>query len=607
MDDELRERVEAAGETAALFNALKHGSDPDVGAIMGPLMGENPEFRPHGDEIPGVIAPVVNRVADMDSTARRERLETLAPELLAELDAEDEADDHVLPDLPNAESGEVVMRAAPNPNGPWHMGHARMPAVIGTYKQRYDGEFICRFDDTDPETKRPDLDAYDAILGDIEYLGFEVDHVLKASDRLETYYEHARELIDLGGAYTCDLPAEEFSELKNAGKPSPNRDKDPETVREEFEAMIAGEYDAGDMVLRVRTDIEHKNPALRDWVAFRMIDTPHPREEAADYRCWPMLDFQSGVDDHLTGVTHIIRGIDLQDSAKRQQFVYDYFGWEYPDVLHWGHVQVDEYDVKLSTSTIKALIETGELTGWDDPRAPTIASVRRRGIRGEALVESMTDLGMSTADVDLAMSSVYANNRELVDDEADRYFLVRDREEDPAVELPIADATDASAPEAGHPPRHPDFPDRGERTIPAGRVRLETSDLPSAGERVWLKGYGCVRYDPSEDGDGERAGIGVSDGGTLTYVDADIDVVRDGDVDVIHWVPAEESLETVLRTVDGDVRGYAEPAVADAPVDTVVQFERIGFARLDTFDPVATDEGVGPDGTEDLLAYYTHP
>ncbi|MDB2243943.1 glutamate--tRNA ligase [Halorubrum ezzemoulense] len=590
MDDELRERVAAAGEAAALFNALKHGSDPDVGAIMGPIMGENPEFRPHGDEIPGVLAPVVEEVGEMDEAARRERLGELAPDKLAELEADDEDDDRVLPDLPNAEDGEVVMRAAPNPNGPWHVGHARMPAVIGTYKERYDGEFICRFDDTDPETKRPDLDAYDAILDDIEYLGFEPDRVLYASDRLETYYEHARDLIDAGGAYTCSCSGDDFSELKNAGEACPHREKDAETVREEFAAMVDGEYGSGEMVLRVKTDIEHKNPALRDWVAFRMIDTPHPREAAADYRCWPMLDFQSGVDDHLTGVTHIIRGIDLQDSAKRQRFVYDYFDWEYPEVLHWGHVQVDEYDVTLSTSTIKGLIADGELTGWDDPRAPTIRSMRRRGLRGQALVDSMTELGMSTSDVDLAMSSVYAHNRDIVDDEADRYFFVRDRDDAPAVALPVVDG-DAPAPAAGHPPLHPDHEDRGDREVPAGRVLVESPDLPSEGERVWLKGYGCVRYEGDE----------------LAFVDDGIEVVREGDVDVVHWAPAEEGLDTLLRTVDGDVRGIAEPALADVDPDTVVQFVRVGFARIDGFDPEATDEEDGPNGTEDLLAYYAHP
>ena len=185
MDDDLRDRVERAAEKHALLNAVKYDSDADVGAIMGPLMGENPEFRPHGDEIPGVVGGVVARVNDRTPAEKRERLEELAPEELAAIEADDDEDDHDLPDLPNVE-GEVRMRAAPNPNGPWHIGHARMPAVIGTYKERYDGSFVVRFDDTDPETKRPDLDAYDAILDDIDYLGFDPDEVILASDRLET-------------------------------------------------------------------------------------------------------------------------------------------------------------------------------------------------------------------------------------------------------------------------------------------------------------------------------------------------------------------------------------------------------------------------------------
>ncbi|WP_435184540.1 glutamate--tRNA ligase [Halobellus sp. EA9] len=570
MDDDLRERVERAAEKHALLNAVKYESDADVGAVMGPLMGENPDFREHGDEIPGVVGGVVARVNDLSTEKKRERLEELAPEELAEIEAEDEGDDHDLPDLPNAEDNdEVRMRAAPNPNGPWHIGHARMPAVIGTYKERYDGSFVVRFDDTDPETKRPDLDAYDAILEDIDYLGFEPDEVIVASDRLETYYEHARELIERGGAYTCSCSGEAFSDLKNSGEACPHRDKDESTTMAEFEEMVDGEYDAGEMVLRVRTDIEHKNPALRDWVAFRMIDTPHPREEAASYRCWPMLDFQSGVDDHLTGVTHIIRGIDLQDSAKRQQFVYDYFGWEYPEVVHWGHVQVDAYDVKLSTSELKAKIEAGELDGWDDPRAPTLQSLRRRGIRGEAVVEALTALGTSTSNVDLSMSSIYAENRELVDDEAERYFLVRDGR---ALEV-------EGGPDAGHPPLHPDHQERGERTIPADRVVVEPEDVPAEGERVWLKGYACVRRE----------------GDALVATGDSIDAVREGGVDVIHWAPAEDNVEVRMRTPDGDVSGVAEPDFAGTDVDDVVQFERIGFARVDDH------------GTEESVAYWTHP
>ena len=578
MDDELAEQVKAEAEASALYNAVKHESDAQVGAIMGPLMGENPNFREYGDEIPGIVAPVIERINGMDHDERRERLAEIAPEKLEELDAEEEEDDQVLPDLPNAEEyDEIRMRVAPNPNGPWHIGHARMAAVVGTYKELYDGSFICRFDDTDPETKRPDLDAYGQILDAIEYLGFEPDEVLKASDRLETYYEHARELIEKGGAYTCSCPGEEFSELKNAGKACPHRDKDPETVSEEFEAMVDGEYDSGEMVLRIKTDIEHKNPALRDWVGFRIIETPHPREEAAAYRCWPMLDFQSGIDDHLTGVTHIIRGIDLQDSAKRQRFVYEYFGWEYPEVIHWGHVELDEYDVPMSTSTISERIEAGELTGWDDPRAPTVASLKQRGIRGEAVVDAMTELGMSTSNVDLAMSAIYANNRELIDEDTDRAFLVRDDEANGggAVEQSIT-----GGPDAGEVPVHPNHEDRGVREIPVtDAVYVESDDLPPTGERVWLKGYGCV----------ERTGDGFE------YTGDPLDVTREEGVDIIHWVPTAESITLELRTPDGPVSGFAEPGVKTYESDEMLQFERVGFARIDT----KTDEKT--------VAYYAHP
>ena len=568
MDSELRDRVERAARTHALLNAVKYDSDADVGAVMGPLMGENPDFRPHADEIPGVVGGVVAEVNNLSAAEKRAELEDLAPEELAEIEADDEDDEHPLPDLSNVDDG-VVMRAAPNPNGPWHLGHARMPAVIGTYKERYDGRFICRFDDTDPDTKRPDLDAYDAILDAIAYLGFEPDEVLRASDRVETYYDHARELIELGGAYTCSCPQGEFSDLKNAGEACPHREKDAATTREEFEAMVDGDYSAGEMVLRVRTDITHKNPALRDWVAFRMIDRPHPRPEAEDYRCWPMLDFQSGVDDHLTGVTHIIRGIDLQDSAKRQRFVYDYFDWEYPEVVHWGHVQVDEYDVTLSTSTIKELIEAGALDGWDDPRAPTLASLQRRGIRGQAIVDAMIELGTSTSNVELSMSAVYANNRDLIDDDANRYFFVRD-----GVEMSLH-----GGPDAGHPPLHPDHEDRGRRDVPAGdAVLVESADVPAADERVWLKGFGCVRH---------------VDGG-FEYVGDDISAVREEGVPVVHWAPAEGGVPVRMRTMDGDVTGVAEPAFADVPVDDVVQFERVGFARVDSAD----------DGGR--VTYFTH-
>jgi glutamyl-tRNA synthetase len=188
----------------------------------------------------------------------------------------------------------------------------------------------------------------------------------------------------------------------------------------------------------------------------------------------------------------------------------------------------------------------------------------------------MVDLGTSTSDVDLAMSTVYSNNRDLIDDEANRYFFVRDGGDHEAVELPLS----ADAPDEGTPPVHPEHEDRGRRSIPVGdAVLLEAADVPAEGEKVWLKGYGCVRYDGEE----------------LRYAADDIEVVREGDVDVVHWVPAgDAAVSARLRTPVGDVTGYAEPAFAGTDVDEMVQFVRVGFARVD--DP-RDDESV---------AYFAH-
>ena len=224
----------------------------------------------------------------------------------------------------------------------------------------------------------------------------------------------------------------------------------------------------------------------------------------------------------------------------------------------------------MSTSRIRELIETGELDGWDDPRAPTIASVRRRGIRGEAVTEAMAELGTSTSDVDLAMSTVYAKNRERIDDSSDRYFLVRESEQV---------ALTGEGPEVATPPRHPDHEERGTREIPVGdSVIVEPADLPNEGDRVWLKGLGCVRYD-----------------GGFEFTGDDIDAVRNEGVPVIHWVPEAESVSVRLRTMDGDIEGRAEPKFSETTVDEMVQFERIGFARVDSHSEAGS------------VAYFAHP
>ncbi|MDY6780073.1 MAG: glutamate--tRNA ligase family protein, partial [Halobacteria archaeon] len=320
--------------------------------------------------------------------------------------------------------------------------------------------------------------------------------------------------------------------------------------------------------LRVRTEIDHKNPALRDWVALRIVDVdenPHPLV-GSEYRVWPMLDFQSAVDDHLLGVTHIIRGKDLRDSEQRQGYLYDYFGWEYPEVVHWGRISVEEYGT-LSTSSLAEAIENGEYEGWDDPRVPTVRSLRRRGIRPEAIRSALLDLGVSESDIELSTEHIYSENRKTVDETANRYFLVRD-----PVEVEIEDAEPTTA----RPRLHPDE-DRGERELRVeDAVVVESDDLPDVGDRIRLKdlyNVEVVSRDPFR----------------VRRVGDDLSLVRDEGVDVVHWLPSRTTssptVDARLRTPSGDETGVVESGVEDE-VGEVVQFERVGFARIEEVDPV---------------------
>ena len=553
MDDETRELV----RLYALQNAVEHGDDADPGAVIGTLMGEHPELREDAERISEEAPEVVASVNAMDADERRATLEEEAPEMLEE---DEKEDDDGLPELPNADDyDDVVMRFAPNPNGPPTIGSARGMVVNDEYVRGYDGRLVLRYDDTDPVNKRPLPDAYGWYEEDAEWLGVDVDEKYRASDRLETYYEHARELIEEGAAYVCDCPAEEFSERKAEGLACPHRDRTVEENLTEWEKM---QNDATDTVLRVKTDIEHKNPALRDWVAFRIVEEPHPLT-GDEYRVWPMLDFQSAVDDHLLGTTHIIRGKDLRDSEGRQRYVYDAFGWEYPEVLHWGRISVEEYGT-LSTSSLAEAIEEGEYDGWDDPRVPTVRALRRRGIRGEALRGALLELGVSDADVEFSMEHVYSANRALVDDEANRYFFVRD---------PVCVEVEDAPPKTAHPPLHPDD-DRGEREIRVDdAVLLEPDDLPEVGEKLRLKSLYNVE-------------VVSTDPPVVRHVGNDLSLVREGDASVVHWMSAVdgETVEATLRTPNGDEEGVVEAAARDE-AGSVVQFERVGFARIEKDEP----------------------
>ncbi len=560
-----------------LQNAIQHGGQCNPKALIGRVMGGHPEFRGNPGAVMQALMAAGAAVNAMEPDAQQAALAAEAPELLEVKKKERRTGLKELPGVDLSDPGRpgVVLRFAPNPNGPLSLGHSRGVAVMAEYAREYDATLILRYDDTDPQVKPPLWDetrgwnGYDMIREDFEWMaGLAPGRIVLASDRIPIYHDAARDVIRVGGAYVCTCDAEAFRAMKAQAQPCPHRDEPADEHLARFERMVAGEYGQGEAVLRVKTDIQHKDPALRDWAAFRVVakDAVHPRARAGlipDHRCWPLLDFESAVEDHLQGVTHVIRGKDLMDSTRKQTFLYQHMGWKYPQTLYWGRVSVHEFG-KFSTSGMRKAIEAGAYTGWDDPRLPTLRALRRRGFTAEGLRAFWVALGLTEKDVAVSMENIEAENGKRIDALSPRYFFVPD----PA-ELPV----DGLAGQTARPLLYPPHEDKGRRELVAtDRVVLPGNEVH---DRLRLKDLGNVE---------------IADG-RARFTGHDLDRA----LPIVQWLPAGvgKPFKVLVPGVLGDdapagavpelseVEGLVEPA-ALANVGKTVQFERFGFVAVES-------------------------
>ncbi len=566
--DELRQLI----RKHALQNALKYDAPPRLGAVVGKLMGERADLKARAGELNELVEEELRLVAGMSRTGMEKELQRILPVEESKGKETSEKQKSILPVLPESPiGGEVVMRFAPNPNGPPTLGSARGIIVNHEYAVMNDGKFILRFDDTDPQTKKPLPEAYDWYYEDCIWLGAAPDKVVVSSERIPVYYEYAEKLMDMGAAYVCECSQQEFKKFKDAGRSCPHHAREPEDTREKWKRMLDGGYKPGEAVLRIKTQADHPNPAIRDWVAFRIIDAPHPRVGCL-YRVWPMLDFESAVEDHLQGITHITRGKDLRDSEWRQRYVYDYLGWTYPAVVLWGRLKVHEFG-RLGTSWMSREIQDGVYSGWDDPRLPTIRAFKRRGFMPEAIRKFMLDLGMGENDISLSLKNLYAENRKQIDSVANRYFFAWN----PAglkIENNPRDSTEA--------PLHPERSEM--RTIHVTDELFicgDDADKLGVGDELRLKNLYNIRIKGVNPLRAEHIGDGVEDAKGKP---------------IIQWV-STDGIHVWVLTPDGDVKGIGEPLVA-REIGSVVQFERYAFVRI--------DQKIRHAGEDVIIAYYTH-
>ncbi|HOW03787.1 glutamate--tRNA ligase [Methanospirillum hungatei] len=550
---------------AALSNAVKHKSVPAAGAVMGAILGTHPELRSKAGEIKGLLGSVLEEVSSLSAEDREEKLKIIAPDQYASLFEKKEKKKIGLPDLPKAEGG-VVMRFAPNPSGPLHLGHARAAFLNDEYIRRYGGKYILRIEDTDP--KRVDPEAYDMVREDIAWMGLSIAETIFQSDRFSKYYEVGKELIQKGHAYVCRCDNEKFKDLKMHKTACPCRSQSPEEALDLFDQMLDGAFTEGEVGVRLKTDLSHPDPAMRDYPLFRVLtSTPHQRVDAIVY---PLMNLSVAVDDHLLGMTHVIRGKDHIANTKRQEFIFRYMGWETPVYRHYGRMGIE--GVVLSTSQMRAGIQSGEYSGWDDVRLGTLRAMARRGIQPQAVRNAVVEIGIGETDIQFSWENLYAKNKDIIDSQADRFFFVPD---------PVLVPVSGSDPVVAKAMRYPGDESRGYREIPfAGSLYLPRAELESGAAYIRLKDLFNIKV--LHEGDTIRG----------EYAGDDLQEARSKKAPIIQWLPENHANPCTLKTPDGDVSGVCEPEAAMTQ-DRIVQFERVGFARIDTAGNPA-------------VAYFTH-
>ncbi len=545
----------------AVKNAYDYGK-ADEKAVLGKIFAERKELRSRAKE----IIPIVKEVIDEVNRLPREKIE----EEVKRFKYVTKKVEKGLKDLPNADKG-VVMRFAPNPSGPLHIGHARAAILNDEYVKRYKGRLILRIEDTDPARILPE--AYEMIEEDLAWLGVEYHEKVIQSDRLEIYYEHARKLIELGKAYVCTCEQEKFQKLKLTKKACECRGLSVEENLERFEKMFT-EYREGEAVVRLKTDLAHKDPSVRDFVILRICETPHVRVDA---RVYPLMNFSVAVDDHLLGVTHVLRGKDHIANTVKQRFIYRYFNWNEPIFIHYGIMKIE--GLTLSTSKIREGIEKGIYSGWDDVRLGTLRALKRRGITPEAIRKAMIEVGIKESDINFSWKNLYAYNKEIIEPKANRYFFVFDPKE---IIISGAETKTYKA------LLHPSFKDRGFRELKivaengTAKVYISVDDFEKLEEGEFLRlmdAFNIIIEKKEKDKAYAR------------YAGEDLKEAREKKAKLIQWVCV--GIETIVLSPEGEYRGLAEDNLKDVPVDSIVQFERFGFVRIDSKN-------------EKIVAYYAH-
>ena len=385
-------KVEKKIRGYALKNAIAYGGKANPGSVISAMFNEGlkkEDMKEYGK----IINDVVKEINKLSVPEQKDLFKDYEEIISVRVEREG------LPDLPGVPVKGVIMRFAPSASGPMHVMHAIIASLSYDYVRKYGGKMIVRIEDTNPNNTYPNADKL--LTKDAEWLFKKKAHIFVQSDRMELYYKYAEKLIKGEHAYVCTCDGDEFREFSKKQQDCPCRSLKAGENLERWNDMFSEEgFKEGEAVLRFRTPDElggmkNKNPAMRDFPLARINETPHPRQKKK-YRVWPLMNLAVSVDDIDMKMTHIIRGKDHMDNAKRQELVFASLGKKYPWTGFLGRYHFK--GLELSTTKFKEGIASGKYNGWDDPKLPTVASLKKRGYKPEAFWKMAEHIGLSAVD-----------------------------------------------------------------------------------------------------------------------------------------------------------------------------------------------------------------
>jgi glutamyl-tRNA synthetase len=553
----------------ALKNAVEYGGKAKYDVVISKVIGLRPDLRQKiGDVIP-IIKKTVEEVNALGVTDQRK----MASELISVHQEEQltkQKEVLRLPPLRGAILGEVVTRFPPEPNGYPHIGHAKAAIIDHEYARIYKGKLILRFDDTNPLNER--LEYYDAIKAGLEWLGIEPDIVKNTSDDIELLHTYGKRMVTNGAAYVCTCRSEEIHSMRARGVPCECRTNDHE-ILENLERFYNGSFEQNEAIIRFMGEMSHSNTALRDPTMFRIIDANHPML-GTSVRVFPTYDFAAPVEDSLDGVTHAMRTKEYELRNPLYYAVLKSLNLREPILFEFSRLEFE--GLPVSKRMLKPLVEGGLVHGWDDPRLPTLAALRKRGIMPEAIHRFILSLGITLADTKPPFKSLEAYNRKLLDKISLRLFFVKH-----PVEVKVINSKADRVRLRNHP-----TVDLGTRMVSiSDGLYLDQADAESVkpGQEIRLMELYNIRIEEVIRENG-RCYLKVTNTGPEMKTNIPkVQLVAKGDmIPFTVLVPdklfiGNEYNQNNLHTYNG----IAESFVSKIPLGTHVQFVRFGFCRLD--------------------------